>query len=117
MSPQLGDFLPSDYKKKLAAENFKEGGVFKCYYPPADKEKRFIIAGFRYDKKQFASVFINTEINPNLFRTEKLKSLHLPFELANRLYLEWDSFVDCSQLIPWETDKFLNNLEADKLMP
>lgn len=110
---QLGSFLPEEYRKNLANENFKDGAVFKCYHPIAQKDKRFILVAHRYDKIQVATIFINSDINPNKFPSQKLKDLHLYFAVADRNYLEHDSFADCSQLIPFSAKDLFQKLIED----
>ncbi|MEP7168117.1 MAG: hypothetical protein ABI855_01980 [Bacteroidota bacterium] len=96
----LGDAFPEEFKKDFAARNLKPGSVIRCFVfdtkPP--KEKRFVILAFSFDKIALGTLYINSEINPNLFRTEELRKLHLKFEIENRPYLEHDSYIDCSDI-------------------
>jgi len=96
----FSDFLPEDAKRLIAERNFKVGAVLKFQVndtnPP--KLKRLIIVGFDDEKVSFACVFINSKINPHLFRTKILQDLHLEFEASGRAYLDHTSFVDCSQI-------------------
>ena len=84
----------------FAEREIKIGAVLKYWAtetnPP--KQKIRIIVGFSNDKVLVATLFINTEINPNVFPTEELRKLHLVFEKTRCEYLDHDSFVDCSQL-------------------
>jgi len=64
--------------------------------PP--KIKRFIITGFSKEKISVATVFINTEINPNVFHNNYLKSLQIELKEEGRDYIDHDSFVDCSNI-------------------
>lgn len=97
----LGDFFPSHLKNAVVVQNIKVGSVFRVFdnstNPP--KIKRFIVVGTSSDSIVLAIVYINTEINPFLFTTPELKSLHYPIAAASRSYIDHDSFVDCSQLI------------------
>lgn len=96
----LGDVFPEEWKKKLAEENFKIGAVFKFYCEIAAKEKRMILAGFKYNKTSVALVHINSEINEKFFPTPQLKQEHCLLEYSdNKSYLDKDSYVNCSQLI------------------
>lgn len=45
-----------------------------------------------------ACLYINTEINPNLFSTEVLRDLHLPLLREHYEFLDHDSYLDCSDL-------------------
>ncbi len=84
----------------FAEREIKIGAVLKYWAtetnPP--KQKIRIVVGFSNDKVLVATLFINTEINPNVFPTEELRKLHLVFEKSRCEYLDHDSFVDCSQL-------------------
>jgi hypothetical protein len=96
----LGDLFPDELKGQFADENFKIGAVLKYYdvstNPP--KVKRLIIVGFDTHKIFMASVYINSEINPNIFRNTKAQDQHLELDANNRDYLDKTSFVDCSQI-------------------
>jgi len=100
MTP-LGDGFPQEYKDSFAIRNVKERAVIRAFVPNTNppKEKRFILVAVKYDKLVFATVFINTEINANIFKDADTRQLHLPFDTADREYLDHPSFVDCSQLI------------------
>ena len=97
----LGDAFPKEFKDGFASRNVKPGVVIKAFVPNTNppKEKRFVLVGEKYDKLVFATVFINTEINANIFKDADTRQLHLPFDDADREYLDHPSFVDCSQLI------------------
>ena len=96
----LGDLFPKELREQLSNDNLKVGSVLRYYktntIPP--KLKRAVVVGFDNDKILFASVFINSEVNPNMFPTQRLRDLHLSFEAINRDYIDHDSFVDCSQI-------------------
>ena len=97
---QLGDLFPQELREQLSGNNLKIGSVLRFFMkdtnPP--KDKRAIVVGFNDDKILFAYVLINSEINPNMFPTPRLRDLHLSFEANSRSYLTHDSFVDCSQI-------------------
>lgn len=97
----FGDFLPKETKEQLANENFKVGSVLKYHvdFTTPPKIKRVIIVGFDAERVLFASVFINSEINPKIFPSKELQDLHIAFDAVNREYLSHSSFVDCSNLI------------------
>jgi hypothetical protein len=64
--------------------------------PP--KDKYFIIVGVTSDELALATVYINTDINPNIFRTQRLRDLHVTIPRDENPFLSWDSFVDCSMI-------------------
>lgn len=97
----FGDFFPKETKEQLANENFQVGSVLKYYvdFTTPPKVKRLIIVGFDTEKVIFASVLINSEINPNVFQSKDLQDLHIGLDSTGRDYLSHSSFVDCSNLI------------------
>ena len=65
-------------------------------HPP--KDKYYIIIGFTNDKIALGTVFVNSVINPNLFRTQYLRDLHIPLLQSEYPFLKYDSFIDCSNI-------------------
>lgn len=98
---KLGEFFPEAFKSDYARRNLEVGSVLKLYVkdtkPP--KEKRFIIVGKNIDGLCLATVYINSEINEKINYTPELKKLQLLFQVTGRDYLDYDSFVDCSELV------------------
>ncbi len=64
--------------------------------PP--KNKYYVVVGITDDHIALGTVYINSEVNPNLFRAERLKKLHIPVLASDNPFLKWDSFIDCSQI-------------------
>ncbi len=114
MSP-LGDSFPEGFKKRFAQTNLKVGSVIKAFVtdtnPP--KTKRFIVIGISADKLAVGTLYVNSEINPNLFKTEELRNLHLKLQAHGRDYLSHDSFADCSKVYEKDFDDLLSVLEDD----
>lgn len=112
MSNSLGDSFPYEHRKELADKNFIVGSVFKVYDKIAQKEKRLILIGFRYDKVILAFLRINSEINKNIFPTEELKNEHLELEFDEELrpFLDKTSFVDCSTFWEQNAESVYNRL-------
>ena len=96
----FSDALPENFRKEFAQRNVKIGSVIRVHvqdtYPP--KEKRFILVGQSFDKLIFATIFINSEINPNIFHTQELKDLNLELVAKERTYIDHDSYADCSNI-------------------
>lgn len=96
----LSDFFPQSYRDDFAERNVQKGAIIRVFVkdtkPP--KIKRFIIVGFSNDKVLLGTVFINSEINPNIFKTEDLKSLHIPIDAKSHEFIDHDSFIDCSKI-------------------
>lgn len=59
------------------------------------------------DKAYAGYLFLNSQINPNVFPTARLRAFHLPLEAAGREYLDHDSYLDCSDI----KDMDLNRLK------
>lgn len=110
MSPILGEVFSEEHKLEFVKNNLKIRSVIKFYCTRANKEKRFIIIGEKYDKEVFGLVYINTDINDNIFPTPELKALHLPLEcIEGRSYITHDCFIACNDFFPY-TFEFLANL-------
>lgn len=106
--------LSSEEINALAKDKFVIGSVFKLHCYIANKEKLMIIAGFKYDKSEVAFVHINTEINPNIFRTTKIKDEHLVFDKTEeRDFLSHNSFIDCTSLVIRKSEDIYNSIVAD----
>lgn len=96
----LGDFFSDDLKKNFAKQNITIGTVIKCFVkntnPP--KEKRFVVLGIDTNGDLIGAVFINSDINWNVIRTQELAQLqHYVIKDENE-YLDMDSYIDCSDL-------------------
>lgn len=111
----LSDCFPENYRKEFAERNLKIGSVIRVYVkdtnPP--KEKRFILVGQSYDKLIFATIFINSEINPNIFPTQELRDLNIELTAADRSYLDHDSYADCSNISKRNADWLLAVINND----
>lgn len=96
----LSDFIPDGLKTGFAERNIQVGSVIKVYVTDTDppKEKRLILVGASWDKLHFATVFINTAINPNIFTTQELINLNYEIVAEGCDFLDYDCFVDCSKL-------------------
>jgi len=111
----LSDSFPDHLKREFAQRNIKIGSVIRIHVkdtnPP--KIKRFILVGQSFDKLIFATIFINTDINPNVFRTQELIDLNLELPAKQRPYLEHDSFADCSSIYNRNADWLLEMIGDD----
>ncbi|TDQ11733.1 hypothetical protein [Pedobacter metabolipauper] len=96
----LADLIPEEFKNGFAERNVEIGSVIKVFVtdttPP--KEKRLILVGASYDHLHFASVFINSEINPNIFHTQELVDLNYEMLAVKCEFLDDDSFANCSAI-------------------
>jgi hypothetical protein len=109
----LSDYFPEEIQNNYKERALKVGAVLKLFVsdtnPP--KEKRFIVVGFTEDKLSLASLYINSEINTNINWSQEKQSLQLEFIPDNREYLDWTSFIDCSEFILRETNEIQKAIE------
>lgn len=111
----LSDSFPDQFRQEFAQRNLKIGSVIRIMVkdtnPP--KEKRFILVGQSFDKLFFATIFINSEINPNVFPTLELRDLNLELLADGRSYLNHDSFADCSNIYQRNAEWLFNIIGND----
>ena len=79
--------------------------------PP--KVKRLVVLAISGDNACVGYLFLNSRINPNVFPTAGLRSLHLPFEAASRDYLDHDSYLDCSDIKDMDLDELKKIISRD----
>lgn len=96
----LGDAFPPDWRENLAKENLKRGAVIRIAVPDTTppKIKILIVVGIEDGNALLATVFINTDINPNVFNTIELQKLQLELTKSNCPYLDHNSYADCSKI-------------------
>lgn len=103
MNPNLGAFFPPEYQKAHREKNLRPGAVFKIYVkstnPP--KIKRIVILGINEEKTLIGHIFINSNINLQRLDTDELRNLQIYLEASHREYLDHNSYLDCSDLIPF----------------
>jgi hypothetical protein len=82
----IGQFFPKSERKKFADRALKIGAVLKMVVPDTKppKPKRFIVVGLSRNSVLVATIYINTEINPNLFPTQDLRNLHFELKSGGR---------------------------------
>ena len=88
----------------------KIGTVLRFYVtdtiPP--KVKRLIIVGIDNELVTTSTIFINSEINPNVFTSEELKRLQYKLEANKCAFLDHDSYADCSDVRERKCQDILN---------
>lgn len=96
----LGELFPESLRRRFAEENIEVGKAllikiehFKINYP-----KYIILVAQDITEQLVAYVIINTEINKNVFPTPYLRSLHVRINQEKHDFLDYDSFVNCSEL-------------------
>lgn len=67
------------------------------------------------DEVTIAAVYLNSELNTNIFRNKKMQALQIPLKEDGREYLEHDSYVDCSFLHVKQIEKLNEEFKQDRL--
>ena len=111
----LSDLFPQSFRDDFAERNIQVGSVIRVFVkdttPP--KIKRFIVIGFSNDKVLLGTVFINSEINQNVFNTEYLKGLNIPLDSQIYDFVDHNSFVNCSDIQERSVVEIKNLLSND----
>ena len=114
---KLGDFFPDDLQNTRFNDKIEVGSVLKYFVedttPP--KYKRMIVIGITDDKVTIATVYINSELNTNVFKNKRMQALQVPIKKEDRDYLEHDSYVDCSFLHVKQIEKLTEEFKNHKL--
>lgn len=98
----LGDSLGSLDKGELFRKTIKPGDVFLKDFDDIDHSKFFIVVGMSTDKVFLCSVYINSRIHPSIMKKQHLLELQIPLKKENNTFLKYDSFANCSTIIPME---------------
>jgi hypothetical protein len=77
----------------------KQGDIIHMSFPGISHSKFFIVACLTRSG-EIGAVFINSSINPAIFPTEELRKLHYKLKQATYSFLQYDSYADCSDIIP-----------------
>jgi len=107
MSPIIANSSPKEDRISFCNQYLKPGAVLRLHIPLSrpPKTKRVVVAAINESINSLGLLFINSQINPNVFRTAKLRKLHLFLTAAERNYLDSDSYLDCSHLYEWQFDR------------
>jgi hypothetical protein len=110
MTPRIGDLFPSEVRSDFSVTAIKPGTILRTHVddttPP--KIKLFVVLAVNETQTSVATLYINSDVNPNMFHNEELKRLHLPISFVKYGFLSHDSFIDCSDL----REKNLQKLQA-----
>lgn len=111
----LGDLFPDDFKNDFAKRNIDVGKAllikiedFVINYP-----KYIILVANNNDETVMAFVVINSEVNENIFPTPYLKSLHVSIDKAKHPFLDYDSYVNCSEVKEFNRDDIFEFLKQN----
>ena len=100
MTPRIGDIFPPNTRAVFSVNAIKPGTVLRTHVddttPP--KIKLFVVLAVNETQTSVATLYINSDVNPNMFHREELKNLHLPISSVIYSFLAHDSFIDCSDL-------------------
>lgn len=114
-SPSLGDFFPKTIREEFSERNLCPGTVLKTFVhdtkPP--KIKFFVVLATDQGSLAVACLYINTEINVNVFPTQALRDLHLPLRSGEYEFLGHDSYLDCSDIREKEYEAIKSTLTGD----
>ncbi|UZO81511.1 type II toxin-antitoxin system PemK/MazF family toxin [Aquimarina sp. ERC-38] len=108
----LGDLFPDDLKQKFAERNIDIGKsiLIKIEDIDVNYPKYVIIVSKNNNEFLLAYVIINTEVNENVFPTPYLKSLHVLIDKQNHSFLDYDSYVNCSEIRTFNKQDIINFL-------
>lgn len=109
----IGDLLGESEKSKLLKQSLSVGDVFLKRFQGIEHKKLFIIAGISNDSVFLCSVYINSNIHPSIMQKQHLLELQVPLRKVNNSFLKYDSFANCSNHIPMESNS-LNEWILDK---
>jgi hypothetical protein len=96
----LGEKFPQAIRAELAKANLVPGAVIRIPVndttPP--KIKYLVVISVDPDKFYFSTIFVNTEVNPNVFNTVELQNLQHYIEVKNCPFVETNCYADCSKI-------------------
>ena len=109
----LGDSFEDKYKNEFAERQIKVKSVIKAFVsdtnPP--KEKRIIIIGIDNTEKYVGVILFNTAINWKAISTIELAKLQYYLTKEdNPEILQWDSYIDCSDLFEFTKEELVESL-------
>lgn len=120
----LGDLFPEKMREGFALRNLKPGAVIRMFVPDTTppKIKLIIIVAIEDEHILAATLFINSEVNPDVISSPELQALQHKLFADKYDFLKHDSFIDCSalrersinsleQLMSTATDSFLGTLD------
>ncbi len=110
----LGDVFPRHIRDQYIDRAIRVGAVVRL--PVAEtnppKIKRVIVVGI--NETHVGVVFINTDINTSVIRTQELLNHQIPIPASRNGCVDHDSYADCSFVFP-KTIEEISNLLRDGL--
>ena len=111
----FGSLFPDSFRADFSERAIRPGSVLRIHVdttnPP--KQKRLVILAMGNDEAVVGYLFINSEINPNLFRTPALKALHLPLDKDRHGFLDHDSYLDCSKIFKVDMEQLRQAIASE----
>lgn len=100
MSPIISNSSPKEDRISFCNHHLKPGAVFREYVPHTSpkKIKRFVVISINEQLFSIALLFINSKKNP------KVQDLNLFLAADKWIFLDDDSYLDCSRLYEWSLD-------------
>jgi len=116
MTP-LSDYFPDELQFSRFKEKIEIGSVIRYFVndttPP--KIKIMIVIGKSSDALTIVTVYVNSELNTNVFRNKTMQDLQILLKKENCEYLQHDSYVDCSALHVKQLDNLKQKFDAAEL--
>ena len=94
----LGDLLRDESLSGLISSQIQPGAVFFIFDQNTQKDKFIVILGIDTHKIIVGSLYINSEINPNVIRTKEQKSRQFKLKCSDYPFLKYDSYIDTSYI-------------------
>ena len=108
----LGDFFSEEFRSEYASRSLEPGSIIRMHFretnPP--KIKLFVVLGTSKDKVVLGVVLINSQINPQIFRSATVRAWHIPIMARDYDFLDHDSFVDCTQIFEKSTIELMKSV-------
>jgi len=108
----LRDSLSAGGLRNLIASQIQPGAVFVILDPIAKKEKFIVILGIDAGKIWVGTLFINSEKNVNFIKSLEQHGLQFIIKASNYEFLDYDSFINASNIIRREFEKLVDIIIA-----
>lgn len=106
----IGDFLRDDTRKQIISDQIQPGAVFFLFEENAKKEKFVVVLGVDSDCIIVGTLYINSEINPNVIRTPAQRELQFKLKCAEYTFLNHDSVVNASFILKKKFSELVNSI-------
>jgi hypothetical protein len=109
--PNLSDQFTPQQRREFAERNLQAGSIIKCFVGSLKKPKtkRVLIIGINKQTSTVGTLIFNTE-KPKI---RNIQAYQVHYNASSRDYLEWDSYLDCSEIHEFSEEDLLNILTKD----